>query len=447
MKLLFLPWILTMKRLISTYLQVWKKDPYRKPLLLRGARQVGKTYEVRQFGKTYQHFVEINFEKRPEMRTVFDQDLQPERILRDLIILLGQSIDPTKTLLFFDEIQTTPRALLALRYFYEEMPSLHLIAAGSLIDFTTEEVGIPVGRVTSLYMYPLSFIEFLYAVSEEILIQEIMNLDESKAFSDLVHQKLLRLLGEYIAIGGMPEAVYKWQQTKNMMVCLNVHNALIDTYRQDFNIYAKKFQMKYVKLLFDHIPLLLGQKFKFSAISSEYRKRELAPSLDLLTTAGIAHKVLQTDAHGIPLGAQADPDDFKTIFLDIALSQAILGLNSGDWIINPFEQFINKGSLIEAFVGQELLAYSDPFKKAQLYYWHRTSKNSQAEIDYVIQKNQEIIPIEVKSGEGSTLKSMHIFLESHPQSTFGVRFSTQNFSLYQNIHSYPLYAIAKFMQG
>lgn len=435
-----------MKRLINSHLQVWRNDPYRKPLLLRGARQVGKTYEVRQFGKTYQHFVEINFEKSPEMRAVFDQDLQPERILRDLIILLGRPIDPSNTLLFFDEIQTTPRALLALRYFYEEMPSLHLIAAGSLIDFTTEEVGIPVGRVTSLYMYPLSFIEFLDALSEEILAREILNLDPSKAFSNLVHQKLLRLLGEYIAIGGMPEAVYKWQQTKNMVVCQKVHNALVDTYRQDFNRYANKFQMKYVKLLFDHIPLLLGQKFKFSAIPGEYRKRELLPCLDLLTTAGVAHKVFQTDAHGIPLGAQVDPDDFKTIFLDIALSQAILGINSGDWIINPLEQFINKGGLVEAFVGQELLAYADPFKKEQLYYWHRTSKSSQAEIDYVMQKNGMIIPIEVKSGEGSTLKSMHMFLESHPQAKFGVRFSTQNFSLYQNIYSYPLYAIVKFMQ-
>lgn len=436
-----------MKRLVTAHLQVWKEDPYRKPLLLRGARQVGKTYEVRQFGKTYKHFVEINFERSPEIRVIFEQDLQPERILRDLTIFLGRPIDPVNTLLFFDEIQTTPKALLALRYFYEEMPLLHLIAAGSLIDFTTQEVGIPVGRITSLYMYPLSFIEFLYAVSEDMLVQEIMHLDVSKPFSQLIHQKLLRLLGEYIAIGGMPEAVYKWQQTKNIFVCLQTHNALIDTYRQDFNVYAKEFQRKYVKLLFDHIPLLLGQKFKFSAMPGEFRKRELSPCLDLLITAGIAHKIFQTDAHGIPLGAQIDPDDFKLIFLDIALSQAILGLNAGDWILNPLEQFNNKGALVEAFVGQELLAYADPFKKEQLYYWHRTAKNSQAEIDYVMQQNESIVPIEVKSGEGSTLKSMHIFLDSHPKSNFGVRFSTQNCSLYQNIHSYPLYAIARFMQG
>jgi hypothetical protein len=432
-----------MKRLVDQHLQRWKEDIHRKPLLLRGARQVGKTYAVREFGKTYQQFIEINFERQPEIRTVFDRDLQPERILRDLALFLGRSIDPTNSLLFFDEIQTTPKALLALRYFYEEMPTLHLIAAGSLIDFTTEEVGIPVGRVTSLYMYPLSFIEFLHAMHEDLLAQEIMRSDISKPFAELVHQKLLRLLGEYLAIGGMPEAVYKWQQTNDIFTCFETHNSLIDTYRQDFNTYAKKFQMKYVKLLFDHIPLSLGQKFKFSAVPGEYRKRELSPCLDLLTTAGIVHKVFQTDAHGIPLGAQANPDDFKTIFLDVALSQAILGLNGGDWLTNPLEQFVNKGSLVEAFVGQEMLAYANPFKKTYLYYWHREAKSSQAEIDYVLQTNETVVPIEVKSGEGSTLKSMHIFLESHQKSPVGIRFSTQNFSLFQNIHSYPLYAVVK----
>lgn len=436
-----------MKRLVTEHLQAWKNSPYRKPLIVRGARQVGKTYEIRAFGKTYPHFVEINFEKRPDMRTIFDQDLQPERILRDLAIFLSHPIDIKNSLLFFDEIQTAPKALLALRYFYEEMPDLHLIAAGSLIDFTTQEVGIPVGRVTSLYMYPLSFIEFLQAMDEALLVQEIIHIDPSRPLSSLLHQKALQLLGEYVAIGGMPEAVYKWQQTKNIFECFATHNALIDTYRQDFNTYAKKFQMKYVKLIFDHIPLLLGQKFKFSAMSGDYRKRELSPCFDLLTTAGIVHKSFQTDAHGIPLGAQVNPDDFKAIFLDVALSQTILGLNGGDWITNPLEQFINKGSLIEAFIGQELLAYADPFKKAQLYYWRREAKSSQAEVDYVIQKNEMIIPIEVKSGEGSTLKSMHIFLESHPKSRLGIRFSTHNFSVFQNIHSYPLYAAIKLMHG
>ena len=435
-----------MKRLVTPYLLSWKQDPYRKPLLIRGARQVGKTYEVRMLGKTYEHFIEINFEKRSDLRALFELNLQPERILRDLSLFLGRSIDVKNTLLFFDEIQTVPKALLALRYFYEEVPDLHVIAAGSLIDFTTEEIGIPVGRIASLYMYPLSFIEFLYAVDEGFLAQALVDADHATPFNQLIHDKLLHVLGEYLAIGGMPEVVYKWQQTKNIFVCFDVHHALVDTYRQDFNSYAKKFQMKYVRLLFDHIPLVLGQKFKFSAVSQDYRKRELSPCLDLLVTAGIVHKVFQTDAQGIPLGAQANVDDFKVIFLDVALSQTILGLNGRDWITNPLEQFVNKGALVEAFIGQELLAYSYPFVKTELYYWHREAKNSQAEVDYVIQKDESIIPIEVKSGEGSTLKSMHMFLESHHKSDSGIRFSTQNFSLFQNIYSYPLYAVAKFMQ-
>ncbi len=435
-----------MKRLVSSHLLNWKQDPYRKPLLIRGARQVGKTYEVRALGKTYEHFIEINFEKLPELRVIFEQNLEPERILRDLSLFLGHVIEIKNTLLFFDEIQAAPKALLALRYFYEEISDLHIIAAGSLIDFTIEEIGISVGRISSLYMYPLSFIEFLYAEREGILAQEILETDSFKPFNQLIHDKLLYLLGEYLAIGGMPEVVYKWQQTKNIFVCFDAHHALVDTYRQDFNKYAKQLQMKYVRLLFDYIPLSLGQKFKFSAVSQDYRKRELLPCFDLLVTAGIVHKVFQADAQGIPLGAQANLDDFKAIFLDVALSQTILGLNGRDWIINPLEQFVNKGALVEAFVGQELLAYSYPFAKTELYYWHREAKNSQAEIDYVIQKNESIIPIEVKSGQGSTLKSMHMFLESHPKSNIGIRFSTQNFSVYQNIYSYPLYAVVKCMQ-
>ncbi len=180
-------------------------------------------------------------------------------------------------------------------------------------------------------------------------------------------------------------------------------------------------------------------------MSSDHLKRELAPCLDLLATAGVVNKVRFSAGNGIPLGAQVDTQDFKVIFLDIALSQVILGLDLGAWIINPLQQFINKGELVEAFVGQEMLAYENPYKKASLFYWHRTERNSQAEIDYLIQQQGTIIPIEVKSGSGTTLKSMQLFLESHPNSPYGIRFSTLNYSVFQKIHSYPLYAIAKVL--
>ncbi len=434
-----------MKRIIDQHLLSWKDSPYRKPLLLRGARQVGKTHAVRQLGNAFDNFVEINFESDKNLRTLFDLDLNPERIIRDLALITGKQITPGQTLLFFDEIQDVPQALVSLRYFYEKLPAQHIIAAGSLLDFTTQAVGIPVGRVSSLYMYPLSFFEFLCACGHALLAQEVLAHATNTPLSEPIHQKLLHILGEYIAIGGMPEAVARWQSTRDPQLCFDIHHALIDTYRQDFAKYATKFQIKYVDILFNAIPRQLGTKFKYSAIEGEYRKRELAPCLDLLSTAGIVTTVTRSAGNGIPLGAEADPNDFKVIFLDVALSQTILGLDIKSWFLHPQQEFINKGPLMEAFIGQELLAYAHPTSRTNLFYWQRNALGSEAEIDYLMQDKARVIPVEVKSGQGSTLKSMHMFLESHPKSPHGLRFSIQNYSVLEKIHSYPLYAMAHVM--
>jgi len=434
-----------MKRSIDYHLIEWKNSVYRKPLLLRGARQIGKTYAVRQLGASFENFVEVNFESEVKLSAVFDKDLSPETIILELSLLMGTEIIPGRTLLFFDEIQIVPKALIALRYFYEKMPELHVIAAGSLLDFATQAVGIPVGRISSLYMYPLSFFEFLCAGNHTLLAQVLLTQSPDKPFSELVHEKLLIILAEYLAIGGMPEAVMRWQATHNLQLCAEVHYALLDTYRQDFNKYAQRFQVKYLTILFNAIPRQMGTKFKYTALEGDYRKRELAPCVDLLSTAGIVSHVTRTAAQGIPLGAQVDPSDFKLIFLDVALSQTLLGLDLKDWILSPQQEFINKGPLIEAFVGQELLAYGHPGYKMPLFYWQRTSTGSEAEVDYVIQNGTDVVPIEVKSGLGSTLRSMRMFLESHPQSPYGLRFSTHNYQLHNAIHSYPLYGIISFM--
>lgn len=431
-----------MKRLIDYTLQQWKHDSYRKPLLLRGARQVGKTHAARVLGATFTNFVEINFEQQKQARVFFQDDIDPQVIVRKLSFFADQEIIPGKTLLFFDEIQEEPRVLTALRYFYEIMPELHVIAAGSLIDFTIASIGIPVGRVESLYMYPMSFFEFLVGMGHRLIAQEILKHDVNEVLSEPIHTKILGILAEYLAIGGMPEGVARWKESRDPRSCFKVHNAIIDTYRQDFGKYAKKHEVKYVEAIFRHIPILMGTKFKFSSIEGEYRKRELAPGLDLLGTAGIVHKVMRTAGNGIPLGAQVDVDDFKVIFLDVVLAQTMLGGNGAAWLMQPFEEFVNKGSLIEAFVGQEFLAYAQQDRKADLFYWRRADKSASAEVDYLIQKNTAVIPVEIKSGAGTTLKSMQLFLDAHKQSPYGVRFSTQNYSLFQNIHSYPLYAIA-----
>jgi len=435
-----------MKRLIDRYLREWKNFPYRKSLLLRGARQVGKTYAVRQFGRTFDSFVEINFELTEEARNVFEKDLEPERIIRDLSLIAGKRIVPGETLLFFDEIQNVPKALTSLRYFYEKLPALHVIAAGSLLDFTIQAIGIPVGRVSSLYMYPLSFFEFLCALDQEMLAQEIIPGQITAPLSEFAHHKLLSLFGEYCAIGGMPEVVMVWKKTKDPLLCFEIHHVLIDTYRQDFGKYAERFQIKYLAALFDAIPRLLGTKFKYSAIEGDYRKRELSPCLDLLITAGVAHSVMRSAGNGVPLGAEVDVEDFKIIFLDVALAQVLLGLDLKSWFLNPEQEFINKGAIVEALVGQEVLAYAHPAHKASLFYWRRNVPRSEAELDYLFTDQGKVIPVEVKSGSGSTLKSMHMFLESHKNSSYGLRFSTQNYSVHEKIHSYPLYAVASVIK-
>ncbi len=434
-----------MKRLVDHFLHTWKTSPLRQPLIVRGARQVGKTHTVRAFGKTFSSCVEINLELRPEFKEIFETNLDPHIISRKISVIADQPIIPGQTLLFIDEIQAVPNAIIALRYFYEMMPELHVIAAGSLLDFAIQQVGMPVGRVASFYMYPLSFIEFLSAMNAGISIDEILSHDITSEIAPIIHNKFLDLVGQYLAIGGMPQAVACWQNMQDLYACADIPFRLIDTYKQDFNKYAKEHQLHYLEVLFKHIPRLLGKKFKFSVLGEDIRKRELAPCLDLLVTANIVHKVFHSGAHGIPIGADSDLGKFKVLCIDVALSQFMLDLNVGDWLLNPLEAFVNKGELVEAFVGQELLAYTHPRAKGQLYYWQREVRDSEAEVDYVIQQKSQIIPVEVKSGKGTTLKSMNLFLDAHPQSPYGIRFSSNNYSVHEKVHSYPLYAVAKVM--
>jgi predicted AAA+ superfamily ATPase len=434
-----------MKRMIFSALRSWKEQATRKPLLIRGARQVGKTWVVRELGKLFKEFIEINFELYPEAKKIFHRDLDPTRLIRDLSLLAGKSIVPGEALIFFDEVQEEPKAIQALRYFYELLPAQHVIAAGSLLDFKLEKIGMPVGRVSSIYMYPMSFLEFLAAQNEALLIEMIVEHKEATTVSEPVHLKLLRLLGEYFAIGGMPEAVACWREFGALEKCASIHRAIVDTYRQDFNKYVQKFQIKYVDLLFNLIPARLGKKFKFSEVPGEYRKRDLQPALDLLVKAGVVQKIIHSSGAGIPLGAQAKPDTFKLIFLDLALAQSILGLDAASWLLESEVNFVNKGEITEAFCGQEILAYSSFDLKPQLYFWQRQERSSSAEVDYLLQRHQQILPVEVKSGAPGTLKSLRLFLDAHKRLRYGIRLSALNYAAADRLLSMPLYAIARVM--
>lgn len=431
-----------MKRIIDYYLLEWKNRQQRKPLLLRGARQVGKTHAVRVLGKTFDNFIEINLEVNAAARTILEKDLDINRIILQLSQLLQRSIQSKTTLLFFDEIQAVPKAILLLRYFYELFPDLHVIAAGSLLDFAIEQVGIPVGRVSTLYMYPVSFIEFLIALGYEQWASTILQQSTKGALSDPLHEKLLNLVGQYIAIGGMPEAINEWIRTKQSRDVRTVHTDLVYAYQQDFGIYARAHQMKHLNILFLKAIEQLGNKFVYSRVG-EFQKRELSPALELLEKAGLFYRVIRSAGQGVPIGAQADMDYFKIIFLDVGLSQALLQFDITFWFLDPLKMFVNKGEIIEAFVGQELLAYADPIHKGVLFYWQRENRGSEAEVDYLIQLRDLVVPIEVKSGTSKRIKSMHIFLDSHPHSLYGVRFWTNNYDQDERLYSYPLYAIIK----
>jgi predicted AAA+ superfamily ATPase len=431
-----------MRRLIDWHLIKWKKDEYRKPLIIRGARQVGKTYAVRKLGKTFDDLLEINFELTKDARKIFEKDLNPERILSELSLFSGQKIIPGKTLVFFDEIQESPDAVKSLRYFFEIFPELHIIAAGSLLEFTLEKIGLPVGRVSSLYLFPLSFMEFLSATNNQLLIEEILVHEKGQSIGEAIHLKLLDLVGKYLAIGGMPEAIIRWVKSNNIKESFVVHYQLMDSYAQDFQKYAKKHQIKYLEQLFSQIPHMIGKQFKYNEIHGEYRKRELAPCLDLLCKANVVHRIRHSAGNGLPLGAEINSEWFKLIFLDIALCQVALGLDLSTWFLDPKAQFINRGHIAEAFVAQELLCYSMSQKRNDLFFWKREKRGSVAEVDFLYEYQGKIIPIEVKSGHGSTLKSMFLFLKNHLQSPYGIRFSTYNYSLIEKIDSRPLYAVA-----
>lgn len=431
-----------MKRALLKELNDWKANPSRRPVLLRGARQVGKTHLVRELGKSFPHFVEVNFEKNLEAANVFAGNLEPDKLVRDLSLILKEEIIPGKTLLFLDEAQIIPRSIIALRYFYEEMPDLHVIAAGSLLDFAIDEVGVPVGRVDFFYLHPMSFMEFLCAIGRSSLAKVIVTQKIDEPLSESIHNLALEMWGNYMALGGMPKVVQEWADNQNIKNCQSILHSINNNYIEDFSKYAKESQIKYLDILFKKIPRLISRPFNFTEISTNFRRRELEPALMLLHKAGLVQYVYHSHGNGFPIAAESDFNKFKLIFLDCGLTQAVNGVDLKDWFLHQKEAFINNGPLTEAFVGQEFLAYGSSTTRPNLYYWTRQAPGSNAEVDYLMSQNQAVIPVEVKSGKGGQLQSMRHFLAARPKSPYGIRFSTHNFSVHENLHSYPIYAVA-----
>lgn len=430
-----------LERKIDAELENWKQLPKRKPLVLRGARQVGKSSAVRNLAIQFKYFIEINFDESPSYTAIFENDLDPIAICEQLSVITNTPIVAGETLLFFDEIQSCIPAISALRYFYEKIPQLHLIAAGSLLEFALSEIpSFGVGRVRSIFMYPLSFEEFLLANKENSLLEAVTKATTQKALSEIFHQKLKSYLKKFLIIGGMPEAVKSYILNGDMLETQRILDDLILSIQADFTKYKTRVSTARIREVFNAVVQQVGYKFSYSYPNATLNNVQIKEALTLLEMAGLVYFVTHSASNGIPIGAEINPKKRKILLFDTGIFQRILGLNIAPLLIEDDFKIINKGNIAELFVGLELIKNTSCYEKTTLYYWQRESKNSQAEVDYVIQKQDQIIPLEVKAGTKGAMQSMYLFLEEK-KSNFGIRLSLENFSEMEKIKIYPLYAI------
>lgn len=432
-----------MKRLIEEELKRWKDEPLRMPLLIRGARQVGKSFTIEKFGQeNFAQTVTVNFELKPVLKDCF-RDLDPKKIIREIELALKVQIQPGATLLFLDEVQFCPEAIASLRYFKELMGDLHVIAAGSLLEFALvdKKISFPVGRVQSIYMRPLSFLEFLKVMNEDQLIQFILDFEWTTEIGKAVHERFMEWVKIYFFVGGMPGALAKYQATDSLQDCQNYLMTLINLYRADMAKYATKTQYRYLQILFDRAPESVGLRFKYAFIDPDAKSRDLKTALDHLTWAGLLNSILATSAGGMPLQSQVKSKVQKLLYLDIGMLQTALKVDPLLFFREDLT-LIHAGALAEQFVGQELIAYANPHDRMQLHFWEREKKDSDAEVDYILPIGRHIIPLEVKAGPAGKLRSINIFLEEK-KSPYGIRICGSTPKKSHPIITLPFYLISQ----
>lgn len=430
-----------LRRKIDDYLTHWKNDKHRKPLLLRGARQVGKTFSVRKLSEQFDHFIEVNFEENKDAHNVFKGNLEPKELSNNLSLLYDAPIIEGKTLLFFDEIQACHSAISSLRFFYEKMPNLHLIAAGSLLEFALAELpSFGVGRVRSVFMYPFSFDEFLLALGLDRLMKAKQEASAAKPLDGPIHNRLVQLNKTFIIVGGMPEVVLSYVQNEDIRGCRAALDDLIISFQADFVKYKTRIPAIRILNVFESIVHQIGGKFIYSKVSDSYSTKQTKEVIDLLIMAHLIVPVTHSSCNGLPLGAEANIKKQKLILIDTGLTQRMLNLNLSSLMFSDDFDTINKGSIAEQYVGLELIKNTSPYHHPVLYYWHRESRNSAAEVDYVVQLEDKIRAIEVKSGVKGKMHSLRVFLKEK-SSNFGYRISLENYASYDDIRVVPLYAV------
>jgi predicted AAA+ superfamily ATPase len=429
-------------------LKQWYQKKNRKPLIIRGARQVGKSTLVRLFAKELNlELIEVNLE------VIKLKSLQ--EIGKSTILEINQELESIKnikitekSLIFFDEIQQAPLLIPLLRYYFETMPHISVIAAGSLLDFVLEDhtFSMPVGRIEFLHLGPLKFLEFVASNDENNLLMEQIE-SSFPSLKSHHYQQLEKLFRIYLFVGGMPEAVRIYNETRSPKQVRDVHRSIIQTYKNDFAKYSNKNQLPRLEIIFDLLPQHFGRKIQYSQIAPEYDARKIKQVLNLLRLAKIIHFCYHTNASGIPLSSQKDPNTFKLYFLDIGLLHYIQGLQWSAIKEYSDRSIITKGLSAEQFAAQHLAYYKGEGEEPELFYWLRDKTTGKAELDFVITKDHLITPIEIKSGKSGTLKSLFQFVNEKNTSEafrFDLKDRSQKLNIIEQkierlqLHNWPL---------
>lgn len=448
-------------RIIDHHLLEWAQRKEHKPLLLRGARQIGKSTAVRHLAEQFDSYVEINFEKQPVYKSFFEKDLDVKRIVPLISAMSRKAIISGKTLLFLDEIQDCPQAIMALRYFWEDMSELHVIAAGSLLEFALDELPtFGVGRIHSMYMYPMTFDEFLMANGEQILIELRNHATAEDPLDDAICNRLIDYVRTYMLVGGMPESVAKWVETNDYLQCQEIQDDILTGYEDDFPKYRKKVDPILLRQTMRTVAVSATKKFIYAQVPGEYKSAEVRNALGMLIKAGIVIPVTHSKANGLPLEEESDYKIRKMLLLDTGLLLRLLNMTFGDvseitsHILTATNvDLVNKGAIAEMFCGLEYLHYLSPNIRNEQYYWVREEKNSLAEIDYLLPLQSKIVPMEVKAGVQGGMKSLWEFMRVKKLSK-AIRCSLENFGSFdytdtkdhnaiRHVTICPLYAISQ----
>lgn len=427
------------ERSIDALLLEWKSSSSLKPLLLRGARQVGKSWAVKHLGKTFDYYIEVNFEKRSDMKDVFERVHDVHDLANSLSMLYNVPVVAGRTLLFLDEIQDCPAAIKSLWAFKEDFPELHVVAAGSLLEFALQELpSFGVGRIRSLFVYPFSFDEFLMAEGMASWVKAKQEADNQRPLLTALHNDLVQHFRTFLMVGGMPASVAAWVKTHDYRECQTELDDIQLTYYDDFAKYAKKIDPTLLRNTLQSVIMQIGSKFTYSKVEGTYRAEEVKKALKLLCDAGIVKRVSHTAANGLPLGAETNDKFRKYIYLDSALLLRILDMDLGgarqltDLIVaGTAEDLVNKGGLTEMVLGWELVKYNNPRSQHDLYYWENTADGTRSEVDYIIARDMQVLPIECKSGTSGKMKSLHLFMRNK-HLTDAIRCSLENFALLEN---------------